>query len=627
MVDPDRLLAAYETARCDLLAESATAGHWIGKLSSSPLSTATAISALAIVERHAPTAKGRIVDERRECALSELIMTSLRWLARHQNPDGGWGDTDKSLSNLAATMLVRAAFALTCVPADHPGLLERADAYIERQGGARGLKRRYGKDRSLAVPILANCALAGLLPWSQVPPLAFELACLPQNAWRLLRLPVVSFAVPALVAVGQARYFHQPPRNPIARLVRRLALDKSLALVDSMQPQSGGFLEAAPLTSFVVMSLASSGRADHAIVRRGVEFLLASVRPDGSWPLDSNLATWNTSLSVNALASAGEDVRELPCLDWLLSCQHRAVHPYTGAQPGGWSWTDLSGGVPDVNDTSAALVALAAWLRADQARSTILPAASSGVRWLLDLQNADGGWPTFCRGWGSMPFDRSACDLTAHALRALVAWREALVHDESLMPSSREQLATRIAQALQSGTRYLLANQHPDGYWQPLWFGNQHRAQEDNPVYGTATVLLALGDLDGLGSAAAARALDWLASTAQADGSWGGGAECHSQNASPRASVEETALATEALLSCGQAQHHQQAAARGLSWLIDAVEANRHQESAPIGLCFARLWYYEGLYPLVACVQALGHAARKLLPKSVPQTVVHSAKL
>jgi squalene-hopene/tetraprenyl-beta-curcumene cyclase len=99
------------------------------------------------------------------------------------------------------------------------------------------------------------------------------------------------------------------------------------------------------------------------------------------------------------------------------------------------------------------------------------------------------------------------------------------------------------------------------------------------------------------------------------------------QNASGRASVEETALATEALLACGQAQHHQQAAARGLSWLVDAVEANRHQESAPIGLCFARLWYYERLYPLVACVQALGQAARKLLPKSEPQTVVHSAKL
>ena len=51
-----------------------------------------------------------------------------------------------------------------------------------------------------------------------------------------------------------------------------------------MQPASGGFLESAPLTSFVVMSLASSGRSDHPVVRKGVEFLLSAVRPDGSWP-------------------------------------------------------------------------------------------------------------------------------------------------------------------------------------------------------------------------------------------------------------------------------------------------------------------------------------------------------
>ena len=61
--------------------------------------------------RHAPTVAGRIVDEQRECALSELIMGSVRWLARRQNADGGWGDTDKSPSNIATTMLVRAAFA------------------------------------------------------------------------------------------------------------------------------------------------------------------------------------------------------------------------------------------------------------------------------------------------------------------------------------------------------------------------------------------------------------------------------------------------------------------------------------------------------------------------------------
>ena len=53
MIDPSRLLLAYEKARADLLAERTAAGHWEGRLSSSALSTATAVSALAIATRMA----------------------------------------------------------------------------------------------------------------------------------------------------------------------------------------------------------------------------------------------------------------------------------------------------------------------------------------------------------------------------------------------------------------------------------------------------------------------------------------------------------------------------------------------------------------------------------------------
>ena len=41
--------AAYEKAKADLLAERTPDGHWVGELSSSALSTATAVSALAMV--------------------------------------------------------------------------------------------------------------------------------------------------------------------------------------------------------------------------------------------------------------------------------------------------------------------------------------------------------------------------------------------------------------------------------------------------------------------------------------------------------------------------------------------------------------------------------------------------
>ena len=178
-----------------------------------------------------------------------------------------------------------------------------------------------------------------------------------------------------------------------------------------MQPESGGYLEATPLTSFVVMSLASIGQVTDEATVAGVQFLDDSMRENGSWPIDTNLATWNTSLALKALDSGGEDLSQLDCLDWLLKCQHQRRHPFTGASPGGWGWSDLSGAVPDCDDTPAALLAIDAWRRGagcdDTCRLRIDKSAAAGLEWALSLQNRDGGWPTFCRGWGRLPFDRS----------------------------------------------------------------------------------------------------------------------------------------------------------------------------------------------------------------------------
>jgi squalene-hopene/tetraprenyl-beta-curcumene cyclase len=616
MLDPDRTLAAYKTARGDLLSAASPAGHWVGELSSSALSTATAISALALVERHAPTdSAGRLSDEAAHGRPSQVIFAGLEWLADRQNADGGWGDTDRSVSNVATTLLVKAAFHLTCVPTDHRDLLERADRYIASQNGLAGLRERYGQDKTFAAPILANGALAGIVPWSEVPSLPFELACFPQSWWKRLRLPVVSYAIPALVAIGQAKYFFRKPLWPLARLMRRAAVEPSLRIVEQMQPESGGFLEATPLTSFVVMSLAAIGQVDHPVVRRGVEFLLASVRPDGSWPIDTDLATWNTTLALNALSAGGDEPMPPGCLEWLLSCQHRHVHPYTGAQPGGWAWTDKSGGVPDADDTSGALLALASALRAVDAPTAerVRQAGRLGVDWLLNLQNRDGGWPTFARGWGKLPFDRSGADLTAHALRALRAWSGLL----------GEEFNARWASASQRGIDYLLRCQRADGSWAPLWFGNQHQPDEANPIYGTARVLAALRDLGRLDNAAAGRALDYLAAAQNNDGGWGGRPTLGEEPA--RSSVEETALAAEALQSCGRAVAHEAAAEKGLAWLVDAIEQNAHQRAWPIGFYFARLWYHEKLYPLCFAVAALGQAVRRLGPR--PAATIPSLQL
>lgn len=601
MIDVQQLRSTYQTARRDLLSERAAGGHWVGELSSSALSTATASSALALVGRHTS-------DDSRSEGCRQLTARGIRWLARCQNEDGGWGDTDKSLSNIATTMLVRAAFELAGAAGDHAELLGRAGQYVDAQGGLPALRRRYGKDKTFAVPILANCALALLVPWGEVAPLPFELAFLPFSLFRFLRLPVVSYAVPALVAVGQARYFRHKPRNPFTRLVRRLAVRRGLKALQRMQPASGGYLEAVPLTSFVVMSLAGTGRPDHPVVRQGVRFLFSSVREDGSWPIDTNLATWNTTLATCGLAAATGDVGALGCLDWLLSCQHQQRHPMTNAAPGGWGWSDLGGAVPDVDDTSGALLALAALRKSgpEANHRRIDSAAAKGVNWLLGVQNADGGWPTFCRGWGTLPFDRSGADLTAHALRALGAWRSSVG-------------GQRIDAATERGLDYLARQQRTDGSWVPLWFGNQYHPNEENPIYGTARVLLAYRDLGRIHGDPARRGLAWLAASRCPEGGWsGGGGGSSSPDGTGAPSVEETAVAVEALLADYANPSLQQAIEEGLGWLMAAVGRGRHRETAPIGFYFARLWYYEKLYPLVFAVAALGQAIRHFDAGSKP---------
>jgi len=307
-VSHQRLSDCYAKAREVLLGERNQQGYWTGELSASPLSTATAIVALEMARRmrsaECGVRSGRIDSELRipNSEFTALIHGGLAWLSRHQNGDGGWGDTTKSLSNISTTMLAHAAFHTTGTAKRYSANVEASARYITRAGGVQAVLDRYGKDKTFSIPILTHCALANQVDWRNVLPLPFELACLPARFYKTVRLPVVSYALPALIAIGQVRYHHRKPWNPLVWLLRRLAIRPSLRVLESIQPTSGGFLEATPLTSFVTMSLAGMGLADHPVSRRGVRFLADSVRADGSWPIDTNLATWVTTLSVNALA-------------------------------------------------------------------------------------------------------------------------------------------------------------------------------------------------------------------------------------------------------------------------------------------------------------------------------------
>ncbi|MCZ7644248.1 MAG: squalene--hopene cyclase [Planctomycetota bacterium] len=575
------------------------AGCWQGRVASSPLATAVALAALAGDDRPG-------VD----------LEAAAAYLRRTQNPDGGWGDTEIGKSNLAATLLVLSAHQSSIVNRQSSILpdsdLHRANAFIAQLGGLdAGLKRVYGADQTFQVPIRMTAAYAGrgaegcglsnkrqsssatqssvLSPqsWRHVDALPFELALVPRGLMGAAGLPVVSYALPALVCVGLARHANAPSRFPPLRWLRNFAAERALSLVSGMQPKSGGFLEAVPITAFCLIGLKSAGRGVHGIAKQARRFLQSTQREDGAWPVEVHLATWNTTRAIDALQAAGLleealDARERAATrEWLFACQNLKPHPYTGTAPGGWGWNELDGAAPDADDTAGALLAL---------RHLGVPAEDTrlqaGLRWLVSLQNRDGGIPTFCRGWQKLPFDRSAPDLTAHALRAMQA------------------LGATGHPAYAKAWAYLERVQRADGSFAPLWFGCEDAADELNATYGTCQVLYAC-EAEPRAAALRGRALAWLRSIRNPDGGFGGALGA-------RSTAEETGLALRALAACSS--EDDPLASGAARWLAERQRADGSWNPAPIGFYFAVLWYHEALYPLCHALGGLGAWARRRGP-------------
>jgi len=402
-----------------------------------------------------------------------------------------------------------------------------------------------------------------------MPYFPFEAACLPEALFRHLRLPVVSYALPALICVGLAQQA-QMRRGPL-RFLRSLFQDRALRVLSAKQPESGGFLEAAPLTAFCAICLCSAGLHDHPVTQKALTFLLQSQRDNGAWPIDSDLNQWVTSLALASIGRTLSAEEKFSCRNLLKEQQCKEVHPFTRAAPGGWCWTNRSGGVPDADDTAAALIAL----------HTLGERSSDSVRqglsWLLDLQNRDGGLPTFCRGWGKFPFDRSAADLSAHAYKAFSLY-------EPMLPAPMQQ---RIAAAKRKILTFLEQNQQPDGSFLPLWFGDQTAPGGLAPVYGTALVLEHLAGSEASFLAAAVR---YLLLHQHASGGWGNPAE------NGRDYVFFTARCIRAL----QPYHEANAAViRAQAYLQPFRDHPEAIPPEPVGLYFAQLWYSEKLYPAI----------------------------
>ena len=545
-----------------LMALRSADGMWRGLLSSSAISTSVSVFALHSIDAE---------------KYKKEIAGGIHWLQETMCPDGSWGDSVESPSNMTATLLTY----VSLVAVGEKALQTRA--YLNARFGGdseealiNGVLDYYGKDLTFSVPILMMCALAGVVKdWKKIPPFPFELATLPQRFFRFLNLPVVSYAIPALIAIGICQMRR---KGGMFSFIREAFVPKAMRELVKLQPADGGFLEAAPLTAFVSMCLAEGGFREHEVTQKCAQFLVDTVREDGSWPIDTNLASWVTSLSIKILGKEFEGRDKLA--DIIQRNATRAVHPFTGAAPGGWGWSDLSGSVPDGDDTSGALVALhALGYPCDEV-------ICNGINWLMILQNNDGGMPTFCKGWGKLPFDRSSPDITSHAVLAMGLWMKDL---PSAFRVKVEKSFTRLLDWLEK-------NQDAQHGWTPLWFGDQDAADEHAPVYGTAIAidyLMATGHPRAV--ELAERQLGFLLQTQNADGGWGG-------NLGVRSKVTYTSRVLAAL---SWFQGHEAVKNRAWDYLYETYKTGHLYDEEPIGLYFSRLWYSEKMYNLTFLLWAL----------------------
>lgn len=548
-------------------------GMWNGYLSSSPISTSVSVFALHLIDP---------VKYRNE------IDGGVRWLLTCMKPEGAWGDSDESPVNMTATLLTYATlYKLDKLPIPTQRYVHDTLNWKSEDQIVDGVLKYYGTDLTFSVPILMMCALAGVISsWKRIPPFPFELATMPRQTFRYLNLPVVSYAIPALIAVGILQHRR---RKTLLSPMRELFVASAMHRLTTLQPEGGGFLEAAPLTAFVAMCLAASGYTGHEVTQRAAWFLKHTVRSDGSWPIDTNLAGWVTSLAGRVLTLQPSDRARLAKV--ICDNQTKAVHPFNGADAGGWGWTNLTGSVPDGDDTSGALVALHTLLEG-QFRNEI----GHGIRWLIGLQNRDGGMPTFCRGWGKLPFDRSSPDITAHALLAMSLWHDVLP-DEIKGKCSRS--IERMLVWLEGNSQTVEMNEARLCAWSPLWFGDQDASDERNYVYGVATLMDYLYST-GLQRARllADRHLPFLLACRNADGGWGG-------NRGVPSKVTLTAKAVCALQQYAKC-HGTNADAvvatavnGGIDFLLNMYHTGQLFRREPIGLYFSRLWYSEDMYNML----------------------------
>ncbi|SEM78675.1 prenyltransferase/squalene oxidase repeat-containing protein [Paenibacillus sp. OV219] len=415
------------------------------------------------------------------------------------------------------------------------------------------------------------------------------------------------------------RHFHYKLRQlDDDRLqLHQQATDRAVSFMQARIESDGSLYSYATATILMVHSLRALGfKAEHPLIAGALQALETLLAPD--WTLHGRAATlqnttstvWDTALISHALQAAGFSPSHPSIMragQFLLSRQHTKLgdwkHNVVDPEPGGWGFSNINTIHPDNDDTTAVLRAIHS-LTVDVSATS----RERGLKWLLAMQNSDGGWAAFERnqdnkliswvpldGAEDAATDPSTPDLTGRTLEYL----------------GRFARLTTEHHFIRRAANWLYSHQELDGSWYGRW-GVCY-------IYGTWAALTGLASVnESPQHPRIRRAVNWLHSIQHADG--GFGESCGSDEVKrfvplPTSTLVQTAWALDALIAVHETPT--EGMQRACTYLLRNLPGEHLQQQSlaaryPNGAGLPGYIYtcYES-YPLIWPLLALAHYRNK----------------
>jgi squalene-hopene/tetraprenyl-beta-curcumene cyclase len=615
----EHLEQAIERGAEHLLSLQAESGYWVGELQADTTLESDYIYYLYLLGKADPPRIAKLAN----------------YVRQRQLPDGGWSIYPGGPSELNATCKAYFALKLAGDDTDSPHL-GRARATVHRLGGLEHTNSY----------VRFYLALVGAVGWELVPAIPPELMLLPN--WFYLNIYEMSswtrgIVIPMAILAALRPDFRLPERAQVDELFRDignkaaafdwdsqliswrnffLALDRAMKLYEKLpwkplrqraiQEAKSWLLDhierteglaaiyPAMMNSIFALMALGHGPDDPLTAREIREFSRFEIEDEETIRMQPCVSpVWDTCIAMVALEEAGV-APDHPALvksaEWILSKQVLGPGDWQiknkDAAPGGWVFEFRNDFYPDVDDTAFVLMALQRVEFPDPQRMEA--AVRRGIQWLLSMQNRDGGWGAFDRDNNkkilcNIPFadhnamiDPSTADVTARVLECLGRFGWPADHP-----------------AVQRGVEFLLQDQCEDGSWFGRWGVNY--------VYGTSGALRALETVSLTATEYAQRAVSWLRSVQQPDGSFGESLRSYNEPATKgqgNSTASQTAWGLIGLLAASDtndpAVHH------AAAWLIEQQNADGSwSEDEFTGTGFPSVFYlkyhlYRNSFPLYA---------------------------